>query len=85
MVTGYFRVEQTHHDKIGSLWRRFSKRGGINRQVFDEYYAGWESGSAILVGSVSRLCQPVPLEQITGLRSPPQSYYYFDINKFDKR
>jgi len=84
MVTGYFHVEETIHDEVGALWRRFSREGGINRRVFDEYYAGWESGSAILVGSVKVLDEPLPLQQLTNFRHPPQNYYYVDVQKLSK-
>jgi len=74
-VVGWFKTGQTHQLSPESLWRRFSKVGGITRDDFCAYYSGVQDGVAIAVRAVKRLRKPLALKRITA-SPPPQSFTY---------
>lgn len=74
-VVGWFKAGTQHQLSPASLWRRFSKVGGISLEDFRTYYSGAASGVAIAVGTAKRLRTPLALERVTS-SPPPQSYTY---------
>ena len=74
-IVGWFKVGPLHELSPESLWRRFSRVGGISRDDFRAYYSGVPSGVAIAVTEAQRLRKPLALNRISS-SPPPQSYSY---------
>lgn len=76
MVVGWFAVDEIVSLSPRSLWRRFRDVGGIDKERYDEYFAGREIAHAYVVGELGRMKKPRSLESL-GLGSvPPQSFQY---------
>jgi predicted transcriptional regulator len=63
--------------KPAVLWRRFGRDAVISRQDFDEYFAGLETGYALVLRDVIALRPTLPLEVLrnkAGEFHPPQFF-----------
>lgn len=71
------RIAQVHRHSPAVLWREFSADGGIDKETFDSYFSGTQSGYAVELSDVRPLRRGLPLaeaiEHCPQLR-PPQSY-----------
>lgn len=65
-------------DSPGKLWSRFGRVGGIERERFFSYYDGKGDGYAIQVRHPRRFNRSVKLDELDGIRRPPQSFMYLD-------
>jgi predicted transcriptional regulator len=74
-VVGEFDVKSIITDSVESLWRRTRHSAGIDRKRFFGYFAGRETGHAIVIGSVRRYPKSVDPTEEFGIR-PPQSFAY---------
>ncbi len=60
-------------------WRRYHKRGAIDRRAFDAYYAGSKKAVCLVLGMAHRLDPPIdPYKAVKDFRAP-QSFRY--VNK----
>jgi predicted transcriptional regulator len=75
-VLGWFEIETLEDGSPGALWRRFRRDGAISPSEFRRYYKGRAQGTAIVVGAVVGLEQPLRLDALGVV--PPQSYRYLD-------
>jgi predicted transcriptional regulator len=77
-VVGYFEVDTITRAEPLTLWSLFSAVGEIEFEAFMRYYDGAEDGTAIGVGDVFELAQPLELQAVLPAAVPPQSYRYAD-------
>jgi len=83
-VLGLCRVENVADAHPDEIWNLHGDLAGIDRQRFDEYFAGTATAVAITVTSPVRFLSSVPLARLRvswlGFQ-PPQSFRY--ISKLD--
>lgn len=83
-LVGTVRVTTVITADPGHLWENVATRAGITRREYDQYAAGADALSALLLDAPSRLLAPVPL---TTLRracpsfTVPQSYRYLNVEE----
>jgi len=75
-VVGWFSVTAVESSATAELWRRYGKVGGIDRRAFDSYYLACSIGSAIRIGTATKLHKPIDLAALDPGRSAPQSFHY---------
>lgn len=77
-VIGWFTVEEMIESDPHDLWERFGAWGSIDKSAFDAYFDGSKGAMALRIGEVFKLKHPMPLEELTGSRRPPQAFQYID-------
>ncbi|NLG65878.1 MAG: RNA-binding protein [Actinobacteria bacterium] len=77
-VVGAFRVGSIDAGSPADLWERYGDVGGIDLASFRAYFAGRESGVALLVDAVHALATPLALADIDDGLRPPQSHQYVE-------
>lgn len=60
------------------IWSQTSYGSGISHHFYREYFAGQRNASAFLLGNVYKMTNPMDLLELTGQKTPPQSFYYLD-------
>lgn len=60
------------------LWNQTIYGSGIKRQFFRDYFSGHRSASAFMLGNVYKMEKLVDLNELTGPKTPPQSFCYLD-------
>jgi len=75
-VVGEFTIGEVISMDLDSLWQHTESEAGIEREYFDEYFAGRASGYAVAVGETRRYPEPLALAQHFGIQHPPQSFRY---------
>jgi len=78
MVVGEFQIERQVIDSPQTIWNRYGRIGGIDRQRFFEYYEGSSRAVAIVIQSTRRYRQPLRLNQIARGLKAPQSFLYLN-------
>jgi len=58
-----------------SVWKTTSTASGINKEFYDDYYAGKETAVAYKLGHITKYRNPLQLSDI-GVKAAPQSYIY---------
>lgn len=85
-IIGIAIIERIDRMPLDHLWRVHGPASCIDRNTFDEYFAGQSSGCAVVLRSVRRLKQPVSrrtMKSSTGV-VPPQSFMYLPP-EFEKK
>lgn len=78
MVLGEFDLEEVITLELDELWNTTKHGGGIDREYFDEYFDGRDSGHALKVSRPLRYASPMCLREDFGLARPPQSFQYLE-------
>lgn len=60
------------------VWSQTSYGSGISRQFFRDYFSGQHNASAFVLGNVYEMKTPIELSELSGQKTPPQSFYYLD-------
>jgi predicted transcriptional regulator len=81
-VIGWFEVAGLEDGSPSHLWRKFGATGGISALEFRTYYAKHRRGTAIMVGDVVTLDEPMPISSLGVV--PPQSFRYLDDGAIDR-
>ncbi len=76
-VVGWFEVNGFERDRPSRLWRRYGVATCLSRKEFLAYFDGAAEGTAISVGRVVALDEPMELMTL-GSFTAPQSYRYLD-------
>jgi predicted transcriptional regulator len=76
-VVGWFEVTRVERDHPSRLWRRHGRATAVSRKEFNTYFEGAREGTAISVGRVVALDEPLQLG-VLGAMAPPQSHRYLD-------
>jgi predicted transcriptional regulator len=84
-IVGIVKVKAVVVLSPEGAWRRYRKRGAIDKEAFDAYYAGAKKAVCLEIGKVRRLAEPVdPKTVIRGFQAP-QSFRYLDIESLPIR
>ena len=76
-VVGEFEVKAVLSLDLEELWSVTGKDGGVDEDLFREYFHGKEIGFAIEVGEYKKYRRPYNIQAKHGVR-PPQSFLYLD-------
>ncbi|AEM46873.1 hypothetical protein Acife_0671 [Acidithiobacillus ferrivorans SS3] len=60
------------------VWNITSAGSGISRRFFREYFYGQKTASAFSLGKVYEMRESLGLSCLSGVKAPPQSFYYLD-------
>jgi len=85
-IEGWFVVDELIKDHPKKLWRRVSKKSGICRSDYNNYFENRSEGLAISIKKASVFESPISLEEFRKVEPsfyPPQSYIYLDNNKLE--
>ncbi|UOG39546.1 ASCH domain-containing protein [Leptospira noguchii] len=77
-VIGYATVDSIVIDTPDSLWKRFYKKGGIDKDRFSTYFNGKETGVGIRIKNVSRLKEAVTPTQLGIQGAIPQNFKFLE-------
>lgn len=77
-VIGYATIDSIVIDTPDSLWKRFYKKGGIDKERFSSYFNGKETGIGIRIKNVSKLKVPVTPTQLGIQGAIPQNFKFLD-------
>ncbi|MBB4635220.1 hypothetical protein [Longimicrobium terrae] len=75
-VVGEFTIQEIVHMDLKRLWEHTESDAGIEKEYFDEYFAGRDLGYAVAVGETRRYPEPLALDRHFGIQHPPQSFRY---------
>jgi predicted transcriptional regulator len=75
-VLGEFTIEQILEMTIEKLWDETKTWSGIDRNYFNDYFRGRNSGYALRVTKPRRFSKPLSLKKDFGINYPPQSFCY---------
>jgi predicted transcriptional regulator len=75
-VLGEFDIEEVLSAAPSHLWTLTSKKAGIPRSFFQEYFKGRTVAYAIRVREARRYEKPLSLKSVLHGRSAPQSFCY---------
>ena len=64
-------------DEPEIIWEKTYHNGGINKEAYDEYFAGKEKAIAYILGKVKKYDNEKRLSDFH-INVPPQSYFYLD-------
>lgn len=78
-IVAMVRVATVLRLSLPRLWRLYGREAAVSRAEFDRYFAGVDSGSALLLRDVCLLRNPLHLTELAVQFefSPPQSYCYW--------
>lgn len=74
-VIGEFDVAEVHSMDIDALWEMTMEYSGIEKQFYDSYFEGKDTGHAIEVKRAKRYSAPKALIDFN-ISHPPQSFVY---------
>jgi predicted transcriptional regulator len=81
-IVAHCEVKAIEVSHPSNLWAKYRKDSGIDKTRFFEYYSGCDLGVAIELDHVVPLEPPIPLDSLSFVVKPPQSYFYLDKKKF---
>ncbi len=76
-VIGEFEVGEILSLTPKDLWKKTMKKAGVEKEFYDEYFAGRSIGYAIKVKSVTEYKTPKELNEFD-VKHAPQSFMYID-------
>ena len=78
-VVGTARLRAIHTATPDEIWAQFGGVAGVNRDEFDNYFAGSDEASALEFTAVQPAIERLPLSDLRSLGlEPPQSWRYVD-------
>jgi len=77
-VVGEFTIEEVLSLAIDALWKVTRSGGAVDRQYFEEYFQGRDTGHALKVKRARRYRVPLCLRADFGIDHPPQSFCYLE-------
>lgn len=75
-VVGEFDIKKTHIDSPEAIWKKTRHHAGINKKLFNAYYADSSLAVALEIGEVRPYKTPIDLSDIRRGLTPPQSFCY---------
>lgn len=79
-VLGEFSIDAIFAMELDPLWELTEADAGIEKDYFDDYFVGRDTGYALKVGQPRRYPEPLELQRHFGIDHPPQSFRYLDCN-----
>lgn len=80
-IVGYFTIEEIIEETPKSLWRKFNKVGGIQKNEFFKYFDGIEKGFTIKIDKVKKFDRGINPQKVLKNFIAPQSFIYLEKNK----
>ena len=77
-IVGYFTIDEIVEEKPKSLWKKFSKVGGIEKTAFFKYFEGLDKGFSIKIDKVKKFEKGFDPKDIIENFTAPQSYIYLE-------
>lgn len=77
-VVGEAEVEDVLIDQPEIIWEKTSRKSGIDKSFFDQYYEDRERAVAYKLKNVVRYATPRELKEY-GINSAPQSFQYVEV------
>lgn len=77
-VIGEFLIEDILSMRPADLWEVTSSGSGVEREYFDDYFAGRDRGYALKVSQPRRYREPLELRSHFAISRPPQSFCYLE-------
>lgn len=77
-VVGEFSIDSILAMKPAALWDLTEYGSGIEKDYFDQYFNGCETGYALKIRQAQRYPEPLELQRHFGIKHPPQSFRYLD-------
>lgn len=75
-IVGWFTIKNLFIGKPSNIWRMHSKKGGISKKEFDEYYNGSNTAVCLEIGKIKRIKPPIDPYKFNEEFIVPQSYRY---------
>jgi predicted transcriptional regulator len=75
-VVGEFTLDEVLSLEPDALWGATCGKGAIDREYFDQYFQGRQTGHALKVKRARRYRAPLCLRADFGIEHPPQSFCY---------
>jgi predicted transcriptional regulator len=75
-VIGEFEIEGVMELEIDQLWEKTKDHSGIQKERFEAYFLGRETGYAIKIGRTHCYETPLELEGNFNVKRAPQSFVY---------
>lgn len=82
-IVGSFEIKSIDQGSKTSIWNIHGPVTGVTRREFWNYFKGSSRAVAIRITKPSRLQRPVPINSISGVTRPPQSFQYVDPRNLD--
>ena len=76
MVIGEFEIEEIMELETEILWDKTKEFSGIQKERFDSYFSGKETGFAIKIGKTHEYEIPLELNAHFNVKRAPQSFVY---------
>ncbi|HEQ1477063.1 TPA: transcriptional regulator, partial [Streptococcus pyogenes] len=73
-IVGFFTIKQVLRDEPEKIWQKTSKKSGITKDFFDEYYSGKNKAVAIEIDRLFAYKTPKNYHEIDIKGKPPQTY-----------
>jgi predicted transcriptional regulator len=77
-VIGEFEIEDILELEIDELWEKTKEYSGIQKEYFEAYFVGLETGYAIKIGETYKYEFPLELKADFNVKNAPQSFVYVD-------
>jgi len=74
-IVGYFKSNKIIKNSPKNLWDDFSKRSGINKEDFFDYFKNKEEGFALKIDELEIFSKPIDTNKLREF-SAPQSFKY---------
>lgn len=81
-IVGFAKIENIIESSPEEMWDKHSKKLGIDKLRFDEYYAKSVRSIGLELSCVCKIRNNIPLESIRSIYpkfTPPQSYKYVSL------
>ena len=75
-IVGWFTIKKQYIGKPSYIWRMHSKKGGISKKEFDDYYNGSKIAVCLEIDKIKKLKPPLDPYELNDDFIPPQSYRY---------
>lgn len=83
-IEGSALIQRVHVGDLCGIWSQYSRRIGVSRSEFDEYFRGCKNGCAILLVEVRPITPTVSLSALRkriGSFHPPQFFKRLSANE----
>lgn len=77
-VVGEFDIGEILKSHKNKIWETTSKKSGISKDFFDEYYSKKEIAYAIEIKKTEKYKEPKSLKEDFNISHAPQSFQYID-------
>jgi predicted transcriptional regulator len=75
-IVGWFTIKKQFIGKPSYIWRMHSKKGGISKKEFDDYYNGSTTAVCLEIDKIKRIKPPIDPFELSEEFIAPQSYRY---------